>query len=160
MWMLWNRASASSPTRARRSAEIRWLAPSFEQGLRPVHGRDRARPRRHAVASPRRVLEPCLVRQAILEIGIVVGPVEGLLEPPVREVPRSSRPLHVLELLQRHLNRGIPQQRSFPVPLERQQALRKALRVSRADEVPAVLPQDVDRARIRVPAQARTRRSC
>ena len=84
---------------------------------------------------------PVSCDQPVADVGVVVGAVERLLEPPVEQVARAGGTLHLLELLQRRLDAGVGQQRPLPVPLQGQQPLGEAVGVAVADEVAAVLPQ-------------------
>ncbi len=98
-------------------------------------------------------LQVCLVQQAPPEVGIVIGPVECLLEPPVQPHRRRRRLLQRLELQQGRVHSLVRQQRPLPVPFQREQSLGKGVGGVGADEVPAVLPQRLRCVRIRVPPQ-------
>ena len=151
--MLWKRASASSKTRARRSAETPSVTARSRVDLGPLHGPERPELLRPAQLLHGLGFEPGLVEQAVLDEGVVVGAVEGLLEPPVAPVPGAGGPLHVLELREGVVDRGVRQERPAPVPFEGEQALGEPFGEAVRDEVAAVLPEDVLDLRVGVPAQ-------
>lgn len=83
------------------------------------------------------------INQAAAYKGVVVRPVKGLLETPVELVPRRGSVLQRLELLKRRVNARVGQERPLPVLLQLQESLREAVGVFDADEVTAIVPQNV-----------------
>ena len=99
--------------------------------LRPVHGAQGAERREPARSSSRAsLLELGLVEQAPAVVGVVVGPVEALLEAPVEEVLGARALLHGLELLEGGVHALVREQRPLPVALQGQEALGEGVGVA------------------------------
>ena len=90
--------------------------------------------------------QACFIEQSAAGVGIIIGAEQALLETPIPQVNRRGGRLHALELLQSGFHRLIGQERSTPVPFQSQQPLGKRLRVTRADEVTAVIAEDIRHA--------------
>ena len=86
-------------------------------------------------------------------VGVVIGPEEGLLKPPVRLHPRRGLVFQLLELAQRGVDPLVGDQRSAPVAFQGHQSLRESLGVAVTDEIPAELPQHINHPGVRIPIQ-------
>ena len=89
-----------------------------------------------------------------MHVGIVVGAVQGLLEPPVAQQERRSGLFHGLELPQGGLDTLVHGQRAAPVPLQGQQAVGEVVGHVRINEHPAVLDQGLEHVLLVAPRQA------
>jgi prepilin-type processing-associated H-X9-DG protein len=96
-----------------------------------------------------------LKRQASPHVGIVIGPVQPLLKPPVQQVTRARRALNVQELQKRCLDIRFGQNRSLSVLFEREQAKSESVGIMITEEEAAVLAQGFDHRRFLVPSQRR-----
>src|SRR5262245_37190003 len=91
--------------------------------------------------------------QADADVGVVVRPVERLLEPPTQLLAWPGVSLHRLEVFQRLVDPGVRRDRAGPVLLQRKQPVREPVAELRADEVTAVLPENLLHVRLLVPAE-------
>ena len=82
-----------------------------------------------------------LERHASPHVGVVIGSVQPLLKPPVQQVTRCRRALHVLELLKGCLDIRVGQNRPLPVLFEREQAKSESIGITITEEEAAVLAQ-------------------
>src|SRR5207248_2013320 len=94
-----------------------------------------------------------LMDQPRANVGVIVSAIEALLKAPVRERRRSCGAFHCDEMIQRRICPGIPNQRTAPVLFQLEKPTGETLPVAIADEIPAVLAQDIVNIGIGIPSQ-------
>src|SRR5260370_256372 len=78
-------------------------------------------------------LQVDLAKQSPPRVSVVVGTIQRLLEATVFASLRRRSALHRLKLLERRVDSFVRREWSSPIPFEREQPLRKAVRVILAD---------------------------
>src|SRR2546422_11724043 len=91
--------------------------------------------------------------QTAARVGVVIGAVKRLLEPPVVLKLWRRGLFHGPKLVQHGEHALIREQRATPISFQREQAFGKVLSVSVTDEVAAVFAQDIAHVGGRVPSK-------
>ena len=74
------------------------------------------------------VFEHCFIEQALARVGVVVSAIERLLKTPVAQQRLAARRApSSWNCCERRVDARVGRQRTAPVPLQRQQALRELL---------------------------------
>ena len=115
--------------RCRLSCEIGFSQRAAESLIRHLYGEERAGAVRVAQLLHRLFFQARLVKEAVADIGIVIGAVERLLKPPVQFHLRRRVLLHVAEDLEGGIDILIGDEGADPVALQRHQALRKRVAI-------------------------------
>ena len=139
--------------RCRLSLEIGFSQRAVESLIRHLDGEERSGAVGVAQLLHRLLLQARLVKEAVADIGIVIGAVERLLEPPVQFHLRRGVLLHVAEDLEGGIDALVRDEGADPVAFQREEPLRERVAILLADEVAAEFAQDVEHGLVRIPAQ-------
>src|SRR5438034_8670363 len=93
------------------------------------------------------------MNQSLTSVSIIIRPEERLLKTPILQELRRSGFLQRLDLGKCWLNVVVRQQGAFPIAFQTEQDLGEVISILVPNEIAAVISQDIEDRRVRIPAE-------